>query len=72
VRGAVLGRELFLTVAQWSVSSGLSDLVGLVPRGPVLWAGALVVTAAYAGCAFGLHYLLRAPRPDAASVRVDA
>lgn len=73
VRGAAIGREAFLTGAQWAVSSGLTQVLDLVPRqGPALWAAALLVSVGYAGCAVGLHYLLRAPRPGHASVRVDA
>jgi hypothetical protein len=73
VRGVAIGREAFLTSAQWTVSSGLTQILDLVPRqGPVLWAAALLAAAGYAGCAVGLHLLLRAPGPDRASVRVDA
>ena len=62
-RGAGMFREVAFTAASWAVSSGLTGLIKSIPlSGPQVWALALGATAAYAGCAIGLHHLLRAPR----------
>ena len=67
-RGAGIVREVAYTAGSWAVSSGLAGLVKSIPlSGPQLWAGALGATAAYAGCAIGLHRLLRAPGAQNAS-----
>lgn len=61
----VLGalREWALAAATWSFSSGLVDWFRSldVGSGRLVAAGAFV-TAGYAACALGLHFLLRAPR----------
>lgn len=67
--GGALLRDAMLGIANWTVSSGIAGLFKSVPRsGPSMWVLAFGATAAYAGCAIGLHYLLRAPRTKHASV----
>lgn len=62
-RSAGLLRDATLAAASWTVSSGLTGLLKSVPlSGPQVWVVAFAATAAYAGCAIGLHFLLRAPR----------
>ena len=65
--------DVALTVASWAVSSGLAGLIKSVPlSGPQMWALAFIATLAYAGCAIGLHYLLRAPREKHATANAQA
>ena len=67
-RGAGAFRDIAFTVASWTVSSGIAGLFKSIPlSGPQVWAVALGATAAYAGCAIGLHRLLRAPRASNAT-----
>lgn len=62
-RAAGLVRDLTMAVASWAVSSGLAGAVSSLPlSGAGLWIAGALVCAAYAGCAVGLHLLLRAPR----------
>lgn len=64
-------REALLTLAGWVVSSGAADVArSLGLNGGRLWLaiGALVV--GYAGCAVGLHQLLRTPRGKDVPVRL--
>ena len=62
-----LGRSLALvhqasaTFAGWTLSSGLANRLESLPVTAALAAGSLIA-AAYAGCAIGLHFLLRTPR----------
>ena len=66
-------RETALGAASWSVSSGLTGLLKSVPlSGPQVWVLAFTATAAYAGCAIGLHFLLRAPRDKNAAIQIQA
>jgi len=56
-------RQGLLTLAQWAASSGAADLLGsLSLSGGRLWLAISSLTLGYAGCAVGLHYLLRTPR----------
>jgi hypothetical protein len=72
-RGTSVIRDVAMAVASWTITSGISGLVKSIPlSGPQLWALALGATATYAGCAIGLHYLLRAPRDKNAPVQVQA
>lgn len=72
-RLAGLMRDVALGFASWTVSSGLAGIVKSVPlSGPQVWAMAFGATAAYAGCAIGLHFLLRAPRDKHAPVQTQA
>lgn len=62
-RSTGLVREAALSAASWTVSSGLTGLLKSVPlSGPQIWVLSFAATAAYAGGAIGLHFLLRAPR----------
>ncbi len=56
-------RDWTFAAAGWIASTGFADWVRSLPigRGGYVAAG-LGLTAAYAGCAIGLRYLLRAPR----------
>jgi hypothetical protein len=66
-------RELALDAAGWMVASGVAARMRDVSLSATqLWAGGILFAVAYAGCAFGLHRLLRAPKVAHASVRVDA
>jgi hypothetical protein len=40
--------------------------------GPQVWVLAFVATAAYAGGAIGLHFLLRAPKVKDAAIQIQA
>ena len=72
-RSAGVLRDTALGVASWSVSSGLTGIIKSVPlSGPQVWVLALTATAAYAGCAIGLHFLLRAPRDKDAAIQIQA
>jgi hypothetical protein len=65
-------RELGLAAAGWAVSSGLSDVLEQPwLAGGRLWVILATLTVAYAGCAFGLRYLLRAPRGKDAGLPVS-
>ena len=71
--GAGILRDVTIAVASWTVSSGLAGIVKSIPlSGPQVWALAFGATALYAGCAIGLHYLLRAPRDRNAPAQVQA
>jgi hypothetical protein len=62
-RASGAAREALLTVAGWTVSSGAADLFrSLQLSGGRLWLAIAALTIGYAGCALGLHHLLRAPR----------
>lgn len=62
-RVMTFGRELGMSIASWTVSTGIADMVRSIPlSGAAMWAVIALVAVAYAGCAFGLHVLLRAPR----------
>jgi len=62
-QAATLARDTSLAIASWWVSSGIADATRVVPRsGPALWLSIGTLTAGYAGAAFGLHALLRAPK----------
>jgi hypothetical protein len=62
-RGGELVRQGIVTAAEWSVASGLSGLVRSLPlSGPGIWVAGILLVLAYAGCAVGLHFLLRAPK----------
>jgi hypothetical protein len=66
-------REIAMAIAGWAVSSGLADLVQSLPiSGAGLWITVSLVAVAYAGCAVGLHLLLRAPRGKNETVHVAA
>jgi hypothetical protein len=72
-RGAGVLRDVTIAVASWTVSSGIAGIVKSIPlSGPQVWALAFGATALYAGCAIGLHYLLRAPRDRNAPAQVQA
>lgn len=61
-RAGGLLRDVALGVARWTVSSGVAGVFKSIPLSArSAWALAFGATAAYAGCAVGLHYLLRAP-----------
>lgn len=65
-------RQAALGLASWTVSSGITGLVKSIPlTGGQLWAAAFALTAGYAGCAIGLHFLLRAPRGKDDPVRIQ-
>jgi hypothetical protein len=65
--------DVTVTVAGWYVSSGAADVVRSLPlSGAGLWIAGVLVCAAYAGCAVGLHLLLRAPRGKNEPVKVAA
>ena len=56
-------REALLAAAGWAVTSGATDLFrSLQLTGGRLWLAVGALTVGYAGCAVGLHVLLRAPR----------
>lgn len=70
---ATLMRNTSLSAASWWVSSGIADATRVVPRsGPALWLSIGTLAAGYAGAAFGLHVLLRAPRVTDAPVHASA
>jgi hypothetical protein len=72
-RGGALMRDLAIAVASFAVSSGLAGAFRSIPlSGPQMWALAFGATAVYAGCAIGLHYLLRAPRERHATANAQA
>lgn len=72
-RSAGLLRDAAMSLASWTVSSGLTGLLKSVPLShPQVWALAFAATAAYAGCAIGLHFLLRAPRDKDAAIQIQA
>ena len=72
-RGGAAVRDSLVAIASWAVSSGLAGLVQSVPlSGRRAWALVFGATAAYAGCAVGLHYLLRAPRDKHAPAQAQA
>ena len=72
-RGGAVVRDIAISVASWTLSSGLAGIVKSIPlSGPQLWALAFGATLAYAGCAIGLHHLLRAPREKHVPVQVQA
>lgn len=72
-RGMGAFRDVAIAVTGWTVSSGIAGLFTSIPlTGPQIWALALAATAVYAGCAIGLHYLLRAPRARHVSVQIQA
>jgi hypothetical protein len=70
-RGGELARQGLVTAAEWSVASGLAGLAQSLPlSGPRIWLAGVAVIVAYAGCAVGLHILLRTPKAkDVAHVR---
>ena len=62
-RGGELVRQGMVTAAEWSVASGLTGLVRSLPlSGPGVWVAGVLLVLAYAGCAVGLHFLLKAPK----------
>ena len=72
-RSGTLLRDGAMAVASWTVSSGLAGLIKSVPlSGPQVWVLAFVATAAYAGGAIGLHFLLRAPKVKDAAIQIQA
>lgn len=74
-----LGRSLALVhqasaaFAGWTLSSGLAERLQSLPVSTpaALAAGSLIATA-YAGCAVGLHFLLRTPRGLDATLPAEA
>ncbi len=71
-RGAGIMRDVTIGAASWAVSTGIAGVFKSIPlSGPQLWALAFGAAATYAGCAIGLHYLLRAPRDKNAPVPVQ-
>ncbi len=72
-RGSTLARDVAVSAARWAVSSGFAELFGSVPlKTTHVWILAFGATAAYAGCAIGLHFLLRAPREKHVPAHVQA
>lgn len=72
-RGGAVMRDIAIAVAGWTVSSGITGVIKSIPlSGPQVWALAFGATAAYAGCAIGLHYLLRAPKDKHEPVQIQA
>lgn len=72
-QASALLRNATTALAGWSVRSGLASTIQSLPlSGPQVWALAFGATAAYAGCAIGLHHLLRTPRPKHAEAHVQA
>jgi hypothetical protein len=72
VRTSGVAREWMLTAASWAMSTGLTDLFkSLSLTGGRLWVAAGALTAGYAACALGLHFLLRAPRGTNGAVPVS-
>lgn len=72
-RSAGLLRDAAMAAASWTVSSGLTGLLKSVPlSGPQVWILAFAATAAYAGGAIGLHYLLRTPRDKHDAIQIQA
>ena len=66
-------RQAALGLASWTVSSGIAGAFKSIPlTAGQLWVAAIALTAAYAGCAIGLHFLLRAPRGKDAPVQIQA
>lgn len=64
-RVITVGRDIAMSAASWTVSTGIADMVRSIPlSGASMWAVIALIAAAYAGAAFGLHVLLRAPRGD--------
>jgi hypothetical protein len=62
-RIAAFGGEIGLGIAGWAVNTGLADALRSVPlSGASVWVAAGLLITAYAGCAVGLHLLLRAPK----------
>jgi hypothetical protein len=62
-RGGDMVRQGVVMVAEWSVASGLTGLVRSLPlSGTGLWVAGIGLVFAYAGCAIGLHFLLKAPK----------
>lgn len=73
--GRFLGlmREAGMAIATWTVNSGVADAVQSLPlSGTSAWVAGGVLTAAYAGCAIGLHYLLRVPGGKHEAVKLPA
>ncbi len=74
-----LGRSLALVhqasaaFAGWTLSSGLAERFQSLPVStPAALAAGSLIAAAYAGCAAGLHFLLRTPRGLDASLPAQA
>jgi len=62
-RASGLVHQGIVTVAEWSVASGLAALLRSVPlSGPGIWIAGITLACGYAGCAVALHMLLKAPR----------
>lgn len=62
-KAGMLVRDGVVAVAEWSVASGMADFVRSLPlSGAGLWIAGIGIALGYAGCAFGLHLLLRAPK----------
>jgi hypothetical protein len=63
-------RDGALAAAGWTVTSGLSEAVkSLSLTGSKLWFAVGSLLLGYAGCATGLHFLMRTPRGKDASVQ---
>ena len=74
-----LGRSLALVhaasaaFAGWTLSSGLAERFQSLPvTAPAALTAGSLIAAAYAGCAVGLHFLLRTPRGLDASLPAQA
>ncbi len=58
-----LVRDGVVAVAEWLLSVGLTDALRSLPISATgLWVGGIGLALGYAGCAVGLHLLLRAPK----------
>jgi len=62
-KAGALVRDGVVAVAEWSLASGLTDaLRSLSVSGVGFWVAGVALACGYAGCAIGLHVLLRAPK----------
>ncbi len=72
-RSLALVHQVSTAFAGWTLSSGVAERLQSLPftSAAALAAGSLIATA-YAGCAVGLHFLLRTPRGLDASLPAQA
>ena len=62
-RALALVHQTSSAFATWTLSSGLAERLQSLPiTAPAALAAGSLITVAYAGCALGLHFLLRTPR----------
>jgi hypothetical protein len=69
-RAELMARGIAMASARWAITSGIAGLLKAIPvSGRQLWAVGAGVVALYAGCAYGLHALLRTPKASHATVQ---